>query len=57
MQRVTITIEDELLAEVDALVERRGYANRSEALRDLARAGLMQLFMSMTTAVAICRLG
>jgi CopG family transcriptional regulator, nickel-responsive regulator len=43
MQRVTITIEDDLLADVDALVERRGYANRSEALRDLARAGMMQL--------------
>ncbi len=42
MQRVTITIEDELLAELDALVVRRGYQNRSEALRDLARAGLRQ---------------
>lgn len=40
MQRVTITIEEELLAEIDALVDRRGYQNRSEALRDLARAGL-----------------
>jgi CopG family transcriptional regulator, nickel-responsive regulator len=40
MQRVTITIEDELLADIDALVEQRGYANRSEALRDLARAGM-----------------
>lgn len=40
MQRVTITIEEELLAEVDALAARRGYQNRSEALRDLARAGL-----------------
>ncbi len=40
MERVTITIEESLLAEVDALVSRRGYQNRSEALRDLARAGL-----------------
>jgi CopG family transcriptional regulator, nickel-responsive regulator len=40
VQRVTITMEDELLAELDALVARRGYQNRSEALRDLARAGL-----------------
>ena len=43
MQRVTITLEDELLAELDALVVRRGYQNRSEAMRDLARAGMRQL--------------
>jgi len=43
MQRVTITIEDELLAELDALVVRRGYQNRSEALRDLARAGMRRI--------------
>ena len=43
MQRVTITMEDALLAELDALVVRRGYQNRSEALRDLARAGMRQL--------------
>ena len=42
MERVTITIEADLLAEVDALVTTRGYQNRSEALRDLARAGLRQ---------------
>ncbi len=42
MQRVTITMEDELLSEVDALAARRGYQNRSEAMRDLARAGLRQ---------------
>ena len=42
MQRVTITMEDDLLAELDALVTRRGYQNRSEALRDLTRAGLRQ---------------
>jgi CopG family transcriptional regulator, nickel-responsive regulator len=40
MQRVTITIEEELLEKLDALVAGRGYQNRSEALRDLARAGL-----------------
>jgi CopG family nickel-responsive transcriptional regulator len=42
VERVTITIEADLLAEVDALVTTRGYQNRSEALRDLARAGLRQ---------------
>lgn len=38
MQRVTITLEDDLLREVDAL----GQGNRSEAIRDLIRAGLRQ---------------
>ncbi|MGO9006908.1 MAG: nickel-responsive transcriptional regulator NikR [Beijerinckiaceae bacterium] len=42
MQRVTITLEDELLIELDRMVATRGYQNRSEAVRDLARAGLRQ---------------
>jgi CopG family nickel-responsive transcriptional regulator len=40
MQRVTITLDDELMVAVDAFMAVRGYTNRSEALRDLARAGL-----------------
>ena len=42
MHRVTITIDDELAAELDRFMEARGYANRSEAIRDLARSGLQQ---------------
>jgi|SRR5580658_43510 CopG family nickel-responsive transcriptional regulator len=42
MQRITITLEDELLAELDRIIAARGYQNRSEAIRDLARAGLRQ---------------
>ena len=42
MQRVTITIDDELAAELDRFMVARGYANRSEANRDLARSGLQQ---------------
>jgi CopG family transcriptional regulator, nickel-responsive regulator len=42
MQRVTITIDDDLLAEIDAAASARGYQNRSEIFRDLARAGLQQ---------------
>jgi CopG family nickel-responsive transcriptional regulator len=38
MQRITITIDDDLLETVDALVTRRGYATRSEAIRDLVRS-------------------
>jgi CopG family transcriptional regulator, nickel-responsive regulator len=42
MQRITITLEDELLGELDRIIAVRGYQNRSEAIRDLARAGLRQ---------------
>jgi CopG family nickel-responsive transcriptional regulator len=42
MQRVTITIDDELLGELDRIMAVRGYQNRSEAIRDLARVGLRQ---------------
>lgn len=43
MQRVTITLDDDLMTDLDAFIETRGYANRSEAIRDLARAGLSQV--------------
>jgi CopG family nickel-responsive transcriptional regulator len=42
MQRVTVTLDDELMAELDRMIAVRGYQNRSEALRDLARAGIRQ---------------
>ena len=42
MQRVTITIDDDLGEELDRFMAARGYANRSEAMRDLARSGLQQ---------------
>jgi CopG family transcriptional regulator, nickel-responsive regulator len=42
MQRVTITIDDGLAGELDRFMAGRGYANRSEAIRDLARSGLQQ---------------
>lgn len=37
MQRITISLDDDLLATVDQLCTRRGYTSRSEALRDLIR--------------------
>lgn len=40
MQRVTVTLDDDLLGEIDELIAARGYQNRSEAIRDLARAGV-----------------
>ena len=42
MQRVTITLDDDLMAELDAIIAARGYQNRSEAIRDLARAGMRE---------------
>jgi CopG family transcriptional regulator, nickel-responsive regulator len=42
MQRVTITLDDELMADLDRIIAARGYQNRSEAIRDLARAGIQQ---------------
>lgn len=42
MQRVTITLDDEFVAELDRVAEARGYQNRSEAIRDFARAGMRQ---------------
>ena len=42
MQRVTIALDNELMGEIDRLMKVRGYQNRSEAIRDLARAGIRQ---------------
>lgn len=43
MQRITVTLDDELMAEVDRFSVSRGYQNRSEAIRDLARTGLQNV--------------
>ena len=43
MQRVTITLDDELIAALDRTVTACGYQNRSEAVRDLVRAGIAQV--------------
>lgn len=40
MQRVTVTIDDELMEALDRYMEAGGHQNRSEAVRDLVRAGL-----------------
>ncbi|MEJ2625512.1 MAG: nickel-responsive transcriptional regulator NikR [Pseudolabrys sp.] len=37
MQRITITIDDDLLDVVDTLKQQRGYDSRSEAFRDIVR--------------------
>ena len=36
--RFGVSMDDRILAALDGIVKRRGYANRSEAIRDLVRA-------------------
>lgn len=43
MPRITISIDEDLLAEIDKITEQRQYQNRSEAIRDLARAGMQSI--------------
>ena len=50
MQRVTITVDDDLLEEVDLLIAARGYQGRSEAIRDLARSGIRQALLETNSA-------
>ncbi|WP_417789908.1 nickel-responsive transcriptional regulator NikR [Terasakiella pusilla] len=42
MERVTITLEDELLEKFDKLIEEKGYKNRSEGIRDALRSILAE---------------
>lgn len=42
MQRITITIDNQLYNEIEKLAEARGYQNRSEIIRDLVRAGISE---------------
>jgi CopG family nickel-responsive transcriptional regulator len=42
MERVTISLDDDLLAQFDGYLKRKGYANRSEGIRDLLREKLEQ---------------
>jgi CopG family nickel-responsive transcriptional regulator len=41
LARIGIAIPEDLLDEFDRLIERRGYTNRSEAVRDLVRKELV----------------
>ncbi len=50
MQRVTITMDDDLMGELDRLIAVRGYRGRSEAMRDVARAGVQQALLEANEA-------
>lgn len=42
IERIGISLEDDLLAQFDRLIGQKGYVNRSEAIRDLIRDTLVQ---------------
>lgn len=42
MDRFTISLDENLATAFDALIQERGYANRSEAVRDILRTHLQQ---------------
>ena len=42
MQRITISLDDDLGHALDHMVRDKGYASRSEAMRDLVRDGLQR---------------
>jgi CopG family nickel-responsive transcriptional regulator len=47
MQRITITLDDDLMHELDQMIVEHGYQNRSEAIRDFTRAGMQQAAQKM----------
>ncbi len=42
VERIGVSLEAPLLKELDTLVDEKGYASRSEALRELIRKGLVR---------------
>src|SRR5512137_158318 len=42
LERIGISLEEDLLAQFDRLIAEKGYVNRSEAVRDLIRESLVQ---------------
>lgn len=49
MQRVTISLDDDLAARFDAVVRDRAYASRSEAVRDLVRRTVDEVRLTTTS--------
>jgi len=51
--RFGVSIDGDLLAEFDRLIERKGYTSRSEAIRDLIRESLVRERWEMGSAPAV----
>jgi len=49
MERVTISMSDAFAAQLSAFMASNHYANRSEAIRDLARIGLQHMRLENNT--------
>ena len=49
LERIGVSLEDDLLARFDRLIAEKGYENRSEAIRDLIRDALVQRSWSVET--------
>lgn len=56
LKRTTLAIEDDLLERFDAWMAARGYTNRSEAVRDLMRAALIEEEWTKPKAVVVAAL-
>ncbi|MFN3296352.1 nickel-responsive transcriptional regulator NikR [Caldimonas sp.] len=52
MQRLTISIDDNLAADFEVLIEQRGYENRSEAFRDMVRRELGEQTLQLSPQAA-----
>ena len=50
VQRITVTLDDDRVAELDEIIRTRGYQNRSEAIRDLTRSGLKEAILDASGA-------
>lgn len=50
MQRITITVDDDLLDQFDQYLAEKGYDNRSEGFRDLIRARLAEQSLDTSDA-------
>ena len=52
MQRITVTVDDDLKRQFDGFMAARGYSNRSEAFRDLLRDRLERERLDQVSAPA-----
>ena len=53
LQRIGVSLEDDLLSQFDGLIDKQGYATRSEAIRDLIRDKLTNEKFSDPQAEAV----
>lgn len=56
IERIGVSIESNLLNQFDGLIEQKGYANRSEAMRDLIRIALSEKALENPKALAVAGL-